>query len=158
MKKYLSGAEKINLKLWYEMFKDTQSHGLVSIQYLCALGIFFELGISIPKNALTELYKNLSYETLSGARDLKFEAISDLVAEISFQIKKSSLLNIKRKEEHDKDSSLDIKKSDKFEKEVEEDFFEDLEHEKTQHPYVEPQVPDAETIEIETKKTRQRPL
>ena len=25
------GTEKVNLKLLYEMFKDTQSHGLVSI-------------------------------------------------------------------------------------------------------------------------------
>ena len=93
------GIEKINLKLLYEIFKDTQSHGLVSIQFLCALGILFGLDISIPKYALTELYKNLSYETLSDARNLEFEAISDLVGEISFQIKKSTLMNIKRKEE-----------------------------------------------------------
>ena len=65
------GAEKINLKLLYEMFKDIKSHGLVSIQFLCPLAIFFGHGIdiSIPRNALTELYKNLSYETLSGARN-----------------------------------------------------------------------------------------
>ena len=31
------GTEKINLKLFYEMFKDTESHGLVSIQFLGAL-------------------------------------------------------------------------------------------------------------------------
>ena len=86
------GTEKINLKLLYEMFKDTQSHELVSIPFLCALGIFVGLNISIPKYALTELYKNLSYETLSGARNLEFEAISNLVGEISFQIKNSNLL------------------------------------------------------------------
>ena len=60
------GAEKINLKLLYEMFKDTQSHGLFSIQFLSVLGIFFGLDISIPKYVITELYKNLSYKTLSG--------------------------------------------------------------------------------------------
>ena len=141
------------------MFKDTQSHGLVSIQFLCALRIVFGLNISILKYALTELYKNLSYETLSGARDLEFEAVSDLVSEISFQIKNSTLLNIKRKEEQDKESSLDIKKShdffeklDKLEKELKEDLYKDLEHKKLEHPYVEPQVQDAETIEKETKK------
>ena len=37
------GTEKINLKLLYEMFKDMKSHGLNSIQFLCALGIFFGL-------------------------------------------------------------------------------------------------------------------
>ena len=153
------GTEKINLKLLFEMFKDTQSHGLVSIQFLCALGIFFGLNISILKYALTELYKNLSYETLSGARDLEFEAISDLVGEISFQIKKSTLLNIKRKEEQHKENSLDIKKShdffeetEKFEKELKEDLYEDLEHKEIEYPYIEPQVQDVETIEKETKK------
>ena len=65
--------EKINLKNLYEMFKDTPSHGLVSLQFLSALGIFFSNDISIPKMAITELYRNLSYRTLSGARDFSFE-------------------------------------------------------------------------------------
>ena len=96
------GTEKINLKLLYEMFKDTESHRLVSIQFLCALGIFFGLDTSIPKYALTELYRNLSYETLSGARNLEFDVISDLVGERQFQIKNSTLLNMKRKEDKTK--------------------------------------------------------
>ena len=91
------GTEKINLKLFYNMFKDTESHGLVSIQFLGALGIFFGLDTSISKYALMELYKNLSYETLSGARNLEFDAISDLVGEINFQTKNSTFLNLKRK-------------------------------------------------------------
>ena len=91
------------------MFKDTQSHGSVSIQLLCALGIYFGLNVSIPKYALTELYKNLSYETLSGTRDFEFEAISDLVGEISFQIKNSTLLNIKKKKNKTKKAALTLK-------------------------------------------------
>ena len=105
----LEGTEKINLKLLYKKFKDTQYHGLGFIQFVCALGVFFGLNISTLKNALTELYKNLWYEKLSGAKNLEFEAISNLVGEISFQIKNSTHLNIKRKEELDKKSSLDIK-------------------------------------------------
>ena len=54
------GKQKINLKHLYEMFKDTNSHGLVSLQFLGALGIFFGFNISVPKNAIAELYKNLS--------------------------------------------------------------------------------------------------
>ena len=54
------GKEKINQKNLYEMFKDTNSHGLVSLQFLDALGIFFGFNISVPKNAIAELYKNLS--------------------------------------------------------------------------------------------------
>ena len=54
------GKEKINQKNLYEMFKDTNSHGLVSLQFFGALGIFFGFNISVPKNAIAELYKNLS--------------------------------------------------------------------------------------------------
>ena len=39
------GTEKVNLKLFYEMFKDTQSHGLVFICFysisLCTWNIFW---------------------------------------------------------------------------------------------------------------------
>ena len=38
------GKEKINLKQFYEMFKDPNSHGLVSLQFLGALKIFLGLG------------------------------------------------------------------------------------------------------------------
>ena len=116
------------------MFKDTKSHGLVSIQFLCALGIFFGLHISIPKYAITELYKNLSYETLS-------EAISDLIGEMSFKIKNLTLSNIKRKAEQDKECSLDIKEShnffeepEKFKEELEEHMYNDLDHKKIEEP------------------------
>ena len=69
--------------------------------FICARKIF-GLDIPVPKNAITELYKNLSYKTLSGARNLEFSAVSDLILEISFQIKRSTLLNRKRKEEDEK--------------------------------------------------------
>ena len=89
------GTDKINLKNLYEMFRDKNSHGLVSLQFLDALGIFFGLDTFVPKNAITELYKNLSYETLSGARNLEFDAISDLLSGLSFMIK-SQIYQIER--------------------------------------------------------------
>ena len=103
------GTKKINLKLLYKMFKDTESHGLVSIQLLCSLGIFFRINISILKYALSDLYKNFFYETLSGARNLEFEAISDLIGKLSFEIKNSTLLHMKIKEEQDIKTNLDVK-------------------------------------------------
>ena len=45
---------------------------------------------------MTKLYKKLSYETLSGARDFDLQAVSDLISEVSFQIKRSTLLNRKK--------------------------------------------------------------
>ena len=79
------GEDKINLKQLFKMFKDTNSHGLVSFQFLCALGILF--GVDKFKIAITELYKNLSYETLIGAKDLDFQAVSDLISESKFSDK-----------------------------------------------------------------------
>ena len=40
------------------MFKDTKSHGLVSLQFLLALNIFFGGDIGLSKDTITELYKN----------------------------------------------------------------------------------------------------
>ena len=42
---------------------------------------------------------------------------------------------------------------DPFEQEPVNDLFEDLEYKKTKHPYVEPQVKDAQTIERVTQTT-----
>ena len=99
--KTYEAAEKISLKDLYEMLQGTKSHGLVSLQFLCVLDIFFRGDAILSKNALTELYYNLSYETLSGGRNFNFEAIFDLVADMSFQIKKLTLLNLKRKKDQD---------------------------------------------------------
>ena len=63
------GSKKVSLKDLYEMFQSTKSHGFVTLQFLCALDIFFGGNISLSKNALTEFYYNFSYETLSGSRD-----------------------------------------------------------------------------------------
>ena len=140
------------------MLKDTNSHGSVCLQFLCALRIFFGINKSIPKSAITELYKSISYETWGGARDLDFQAASDLILEVNLHIKRLTLLNKKRKEE-DNESNFKIKEErnflerpDQFEEELVEDLFKPLEHKKIEHPHVEAQVQDAETIEIETKK------
>ena len=55
--------------------------------------VFDDREIKRIKNALTELYKNLSYKSLSGAQNFEFDAISELVGRISFLIKGSTLLN-----------------------------------------------------------------
>ena len=82
------GEEKINLKSLDKMFRDTHSHGLVdSIQFLGILGILFGVGITALKDAITELYKNLSNSTLSGANEFSFEYFSDLTSAVSFKIK-----------------------------------------------------------------------
>ena len=84
------------------------------------------------------MYKNLSYKTLSGARDLNFQAVSDLISEVSCQIKRSTLLNRKRKEDSEnlkiKEEQSFFEQSDQFNKELVEDLFNPLQHKKIEHP------------------------
>ena len=131
-------TEKINLENLHQICRDTKSHGIVSLHFLCSLGMFFGLWSSIAKYALTELYKNLSSETLSGARNHEFDSVSDLIGELSFFIKQVTLANIKGKEEEDKTSIREIEKTrnfveknDEFSEEVTDGLFKDLEHKKT---------------------------
>ena len=51
------------------------------------------------RDALTELYSNLSYITLSGARDFYFHAVSDFTAKISNLLKEATRLNIQEQVE-----------------------------------------------------------
>ena len=44
-----------------------------------------------------------------------------------------------------------MEQPDPFDQEIVDDLFKDLEHKKTKHPYVEPQVKDAQTIETRTQ-------
>ena len=147
------GIEKVNLKLLYEMC-------IFYSIYVCFSKIF-KVNISTLKSTISELYMNLSYETLSGARNVDFEAVLNLTSDIAFEITKASLANINRKEQEDIKTSENISNSfgfigetehQKFKKELDDDLSTDLEHKKIEHRYVEPQVQDAETIEVETKK------
>ena len=157
-----NGEEKINMKNLYEMFQHTKSHGLVSLPFLGALHMFFDgKNIDQVKNALTELYKNLSYATLSGARTFDFDAISDLVGRVSFLIKGSTLLNRDRRERENEEKAREIldktsfypkpdRGNDTFQ-ELVDNLDKNLEHKKTTHPYIEPTLQDPVTIETETQ-------
>ena len=119
------------------MFRDTKSHRIVSLHFLCSLGIFFGPRPSTPKYTLTELYQDLSYETLSGTKNLEFESVSDVISEMSFFMKQSTLANKKRKEKEDEKSIQEIKKTrhfvekpDEFSEEVIDGLFKNLEHKK----------------------------
>ena len=93
------GEDRVNMKNLCEMFRHTNSHALVSLPFLGLIQYYLEKNDhSLTKNALTELYSNLSYITLSGARDFRFEAVSDLVVELSFLLKQATLKNIKETE------------------------------------------------------------
>ena len=96
---------------------------------------------------------------MSGAGDFSFDGVSDLTSEINFKTKELTLLNKDKKEKEDEISLEKINEDttfvellDQSEEDLIDDLFKDLEHKKTEHPYVKPQVEDAATIETETKK------
>ena len=112
------------------------------------------------KKALTKLYQNLSYITLSGARDFEFAVISDLIARISFLMKLAARSNIA---EMETENVYKINKTVSFVPKTEKPLDvvidilgEDVEHKKMTHPYVSPQVKTADEIEIETQATNDK--
>ena len=91
--------EKINLRQLYDLLKNTNSHGLVSLPFLGLLQFYLEENNhSLIKNALTELYQNLPYSVLSGATDFRFESVSDLIAKLSILLKHATLGNRKMRQ------------------------------------------------------------
>ena len=90
--------KKINMKQLYDMFKNTNSHGIISLPFLGLLLHYFHdlKSMNLVNTATTELYKNFSYMTLSGGRQLEFQAVSDLIAQLSFSIKSYTILNQKQ--------------------------------------------------------------
>ena len=103
---------------------------------------------SLIKSALTELYSNLSYITLSGARDFRFEAVSNLTAKISFLLKQTTLQNMTKTEIDHIKSAQNIKNGRLFVPKTEDpldtviEILDDpnVEHKKTMYSYVRPQV------------------
>ena len=155
------GENEVNVKQLYDLFKNTSSHGLVSLPFLGLLLHFFESSqdLKFIKNATTELYKNLSYMSLSGARNFKFDAVSDFIAHLSFIIKRNTIENNKRIQIEEEMLAKKINDGRLFEPKIS-DPLEDVteiidkpepKHKKTTFPYVEPTVQLPDEIE-ETQK------
>ena len=54
------GEKRVNMKSLYDMFKHSNSHGLVSLPFLGILQYYLEKNdFSMIQDALTELYSNL---------------------------------------------------------------------------------------------------
>ena len=146
------------------MFKDTKSHGLVSVQFLSALHLFFGGDVELSKDTITELYKNLSLRVLRAEQQIDFDKIFDLTGHRNFKVKRSILANIDDQNEAIRTSNKNIKGRYEFTKKTSnEDSFEDqivenilkyepYEHKKVETPYVAPTVVDATTIEGQVNK------
>ena len=148
------GENKINMKQLCDLFKNTNSHGLVSLSFLGLLFHFFESekDLELVKNATTEIYKNLSYMTLSGGRELEFHAVSDFIGQLSFVIKGKTVQNLKQRQIENDSRAKKINYGRIFTPKINnplDDVIEiiddpNAEHKKTKFPYNEPtvQLPD----------------
>ena len=146
------GSEKISLKSLYEMFKDAKSHGLVSLQVLSALNIFFGGDIRLSKDTITELHKNLSLEAVSRQQQIEFEKISDLTSHINFKMTRSMFSNLDRKDQYNAENNEKVKEmheffkkasdGEEFDGKIIEDILEPYEHKKIEKPYVPPTAQD----------------
>ena len=81
--------EKICSKTLYELFRGTHSHGLVLIQLLALINLFLGGKEKILKNALAEVYHNLSLKALSVKEigiTLEFKKITEQMTEINLRL------------------------------------------------------------------------
>ena len=152
--------EKLNMRHLHDLFKNTNSHGIVSLSFLGLIQFHLEENDhTLIKNAISELYDNLSYVTLSGARDFKFEAISDLTARLSVLLKHATLGNEKLREIENEKAQRLINEKAVFEPKTEDpldDVIEiidlpDVKHKKSMFSYVEPTVETADEIDAKQK-------
>ena len=152
------GEDRVNMKNLYEMFRYKKSHGLVSLPFLGVIQYYLEINdFSLIKMPLLNFISNLSYITLSDARDLSFDALADLTGKISFLLKKETIQNIRESEESHARNAYNINRGRLFQPKTEDplDTFIDIlddptvEHKKGMFPYVPPQVQTADEIETE---------
>ena len=68
---------KVNLRQLYDLYKNTNSHDLVSLPFLGLAQYYLEESDqTLIKNAAAELYYNLSYNVLSRYQSFIFHAVS----------------------------------------------------------------------------------
>ena len=93
--------EEVNIKKLYEKFQGTNSHALVTSQFLAALNIFFCRNPETSRKFLTELYQNLTVRALSTDYAFSFDQLTNILAEISILLRRLADDKIIKKEDED---------------------------------------------------------
>ena len=147
---------KVNLRQLYDLYKNTNSHGLVSLPFLGLVQYYLEESDqTLIKNAAAELYYNLSYNVLSRYQSFIFHAVSDLSARLSILLKQAILGDKNLREIGNEKLSKKINDGRIFIPKINDpldDIIEiiddpDIKHKKITHPYVEPTVQTADDID-----------
>ena len=84
----------------YETYVGRDMQGLTSIQFLVAFNRFLGGDKEISRNAMSEFFHNLSWQTLTNENDsikIEFSAITELVKSINLLLQKKKKTNLKEK-------------------------------------------------------------
>ena len=87
-------GEELNIKKLYEKFRTTNSHALLSSQFLAALNIFFGGDPKLSRRFLTEFYQNMTVSTLSTDNAFTFDTFTDLSTSINLSLRRQRNENI----------------------------------------------------------------
>ena len=105
-------GEELNIKKLYEKFRTTNSHALVSSQFLAAFNIFFGGDPELSRRFLAEFYQNMTVSTLSTDGAFTFDAFTDLSTSISLSLRRQKNESISRIK---LDDNTDLKLKTKYE-------------------------------------------
>ena len=108
-------GEELNIKKLYEKFRTTNSHALVSSQFLAALNIFFSGDPELSRRFLTEFYQNMTVSTLSTDDAFTFDAFTDLSTSINLSLRHQRNKSINRIKLEDDNIDLKTKLKTKYE-------------------------------------------
>ena len=106
-------SEELNIKKLYEKFRTTNSHALVSSQFLAALNIFFGGDPELSRRFLTEFYQNMTVSTLSTDGAITFDVFTDLSTSINLSLRHQRNESINRIKLAD--DNMDLKLKTKYE-------------------------------------------
>ena len=107
-------GEELNIKKLYEKFRTTNSHALVSSQFLAVLNIFFGSDPELSRRFLTEFYQNMTVSTLSSDGAFTFDTFTDLSTSINLSLRRQRNESISRIKVEDDNTDLKLKTKCEF--------------------------------------------
>ena len=107
-------GEELNIKKLYQKFRTTNSHALVSSQFLAALNIFFGGNPELIRKFLTEFYQNMTVSMLSTDNAVTFDAFTDLSTSINLLLRTQRNEKISRIKVEDDETDLKLKTKYEF--------------------------------------------
>ena len=107
-------GEELNIKKLYEKFRTTNSHALVSSQFLAVLNIFFGGDPELSRRFLTEFYQNMTVNTLPTDGAFTFDAFTDLSTSINLSLRRQRNESINKIKLEDDNIDLKLKTNYEF--------------------------------------------